>query len=378
MSIIVKRFKSTKLNKEFLDLPWKIWKEQPLNKFWPAPLKMQIKQLLDPTHPFHQHAQLELFGAYENNKLIARVVLIRDQTFIDFHQQEAGYFGFFESFNHAKAARLLFEQVRLRAKELGLHKLIGPFSPSMNYESGILVDGFERPSTAMTAHNPPYYDQLLTEAGFHKARDMYAYTYPAKDKISFPPAIQKISNRLKQRGFKVRSISKKYFEKELLQIIEIGNSASQNHWGFVPISSAEAKNLVNEVKLFYDPKLCLVVEKDNEIASFLFALPDFNELLLRIKNGKLFPFHWIYFLLYKLGILKIKRMRLIALASKPKFESAGLGALIYHEICQQYIKSDYIGGDAAWVMEDNEVINQIHQKLGSKITKTYRLYEMDL
>lgn len=372
-------FESSNILKEFINLPWAIWEGLDGKQYWPPPLRNQIKQILNINkHPFYQDAELYLFGVRKNNKLITRAALIIDHNYIRFHKKRHAYFGFFESFDDEQACAEIFKSIKQKASGLNISKIIGPFSPSMNYESGILIEGFDRHSLAMTAHNPPYYDKLLKSVGFSKARDMYAYTYPPKDVISFPPVVEKISSRLKERGFKVRNISKKNFEQELFEIIEIGNIASSGHWGFAPVSQSEAKSLAKEVKLFYDPKLFLVVEKDQQIVSFLLALPDFNELLLKIKNGKLFPFNWVYFFLYKLGLIRIKKLRLIALANRPDMESAGLGALIYHEICQQYINSDYEGGDAAWVMEDNETINQIHQKLGSKITKTYRLYEMDL
>ena len=54
-----------------------------------------------------------------------------------------------------------------------LRRARGPFSLSINDESGILVEGFDTPPTLLNPHNPRYYVDLVERAGFAKAMDMF-------------------------------------------------------------------------------------------------------------------------------------------------------------------------------------------------------------
>jgi hypothetical protein len=55
----------------------------------------------------------------------------------------------------------------------------GPFSLSINDESGLLVDGFDRPPSVMMGHARPYYAARLEALGLTKAKDLIAYDYDA-------------------------------------------------------------------------------------------------------------------------------------------------------------------------------------------------------
>jgi hypothetical protein len=54
---------------------------------------------------------------------------------------------------------------------------MGPIDYSTNYVCALLIDGFEFPPTVLTAHNPPYYRQLIEGCGFTKAKDWYAWWF---------------------------------------------------------------------------------------------------------------------------------------------------------------------------------------------------------
>ena len=56
-----------------------------------------------------------------------------------------------------------------------IHELRGPTNPSLNYECGLLIDGFDSPPTFMMTYNPPYYARLIENYGFRKSQDLYAF-----------------------------------------------------------------------------------------------------------------------------------------------------------------------------------------------------------
>ena len=56
-----------------------------------------------------------------------------------------------------------------------LTDLRGPVSPSIDYQAGVLVDGFELPPAFMMPYNPGYYGQLMAECGLAKSQDLFAF-----------------------------------------------------------------------------------------------------------------------------------------------------------------------------------------------------------
>ena len=57
-------------------------------------------------------------------------------------------------------------------------------NPSLNYEVGLLIEGFDDPPTFMMTYNPPYYAELIESYGFVKAHDLFAYSGTRKTSIT--------------------------------------------------------------------------------------------------------------------------------------------------------------------------------------------------
>ena len=84
--------------------------------------------------------------------------------------------GFFECENDPETAVALFSAVEKWASEKGMDFLRGPMNPSLNYESGLLVQGFEFPPAMMMPYNPPYYAELVRFCGYDKEKSAFVLT----------------------------------------------------------------------------------------------------------------------------------------------------------------------------------------------------------
>ena len=65
--------------------------------------------------------------------------------------------------------------VRLGFAERNIEAIRGPVNPSLNYECGLLIDGFHEPPWFMMTYNKPYYGRLIEQYGFRKAQDLFAF-----------------------------------------------------------------------------------------------------------------------------------------------------------------------------------------------------------
>jgi hypothetical protein len=53
--------------------------------------------LCSPKNPFFSHADVRFFIAFEGCSPVGRVVSIANRRHIEFHHEQAGFFGFYES-----------------------------------------------------------------------------------------------------------------------------------------------------------------------------------------------------------------------------------------------------------------------------------------
>src|SRR5919205_2641511 len=95
MSVEVRPVHSRADLMRFIKLPWRLYRNSPL---WVPPLISERKRHLDRDHnPFFQHAEAEYFLAWRGDEVVGRITAQIDHDFNDFHGNEWGMFGFFES-----------------------------------------------------------------------------------------------------------------------------------------------------------------------------------------------------------------------------------------------------------------------------------------
>ena len=156
----------------FINLPWKIYENYPL---WVPPIKSLVRRLLDPVkHPFWKFSERVLFLARRGSETVGRTAGIVDGNYNQHHNTKMGAWGFFECRQDTEAAAALFKAVEDWVREKGMTFLRGPLNPSMNYECGLLIEGFEQAPTIMMSYNPPYYADLIEANGFKKEKDLIA------------------------------------------------------------------------------------------------------------------------------------------------------------------------------------------------------------
>ena len=115
MAIFIREADRAAEVKEFIDLPFELYKDNP---YWIPNLKSEYRKMLDVNiYPFWQHAKRKLFLAYKDNKLSGRIAAITDDMHNKIHEEKAGFFGFFESINDQEAANALFDSAKKWLKE---------------------------------------------------------------------------------------------------------------------------------------------------------------------------------------------------------------------------------------------------------------------
>ena len=295
---------------------------------------------------------------------------------MDYHGENAGFFGLFECDDDPEAARSLLATAEAWAQERGLSIIRGPFNLSTNDElwsPGILIDGFERPPVVMMAHAPPYYQRLVESAGYEKSKDLLAYWVDAE--IAGLDRLGKAVDRIRERsGVTLRTIDMKRLDAEVALIQDVYNSAWERNWGFVPMSSDEIEHMAKSLEPVVNPDYCLLIEHDGQVVGFGVALPNYNEVLNHL-GGRLFPIGFLKFLFYR---RRIGTARVLTLGLKPGFRNRGLDAMVILELFRAGVRAGQPRGECSWILEDNWEMRRGLERIGGEAYKTYRVYEKNL
>lgn len=364
--------------KKFINVAWDINAKDPN---WVPPLKLQMLDNLDTKkNPFYQHAQIMCWNAYEGSRHVGRIAAIIDDVHNKIHNEKTGFFGFFEAINDQALALELFSHAEKWIKDKGMNNARGPVNPSLNHEAGLLVDGFKTAPYVMMTHNPDYYQSLIENAGYKKAKDLLAFEMSAKQE--FPERVMKIAEKVAAReGIKYRNIDMKRFKDEVKIIKDIYNDAWEHNWGFVPMNDAEFDHMAKSLKDAIWPEFCVIAEAHGEPIGFSLSLPDINQVLKTIPDGKLLP-TGIFKLLTGLNPKrkKIDRVRVITLGVKKQYRASGVASNFYLEAYKRANAMGLKGGEMSWILEDNEqMLSALRAFFGPHPPyKTYRIFDKSI
>lgn len=353
---------------EFVELPFALYRDDP---YWVPPLRIAVKELLDrKKHPFYANADAEFFLAHRDGRTVGRIAAIIDRNHNRFHEESAGFFGFFESVDDIGVAGALLEGAHSWVTRRGARCMRGPVSPSTNYECGILIEGFDSSPMVMMTYNPRYYPGLIEQAGLRKAKDLYAYLSNAN--VINLKKIERISARvLATNGVRVRPIDMKNFQRDVELVWEVYGKAWARNWGFIPMSREEFFLMGKEMKMILKPELVLIGEVADRVVGFALALPDVN-LALKHAGGSLFPTGLLKILYYQ---RLIRNVRVLALGVVEEYRASGLAAAFYATLVRNARKLGFGDCEMSWILEDNVLMNRSAEAMGAKRYKTYRIYE---
>ena len=357
---------------EFIRYPYQHYSDHPV---WVPPLLMEQKKLLNPKkNPFFANAEIALFLAEYNGSPAGRIAAIIDHRYNEHHDTKTGFFGFFECIDNPNTSALLFRVVEDWLKKRGMTEVLGPASPSMMDEIGILVEGFDKRPSILMPYNYDYYGRLVEEAGFEKATDLYTYlvTQDSVDRERALRAVEIVKKRLP--GIHVRPLNMKKIRDEVKIIRKIFNEAWKNNWGYIPLSEAEFDNFASDLKTIVDPDFAHIAELDGEPVGFSVGLPDYNQILKDL-NGKLLPFGFIKLLLRK---KKINKIRTALMGVLPSHQGKGIDVLLHREAIQNGLEKNFYSSEVGWILESNVQMIRVAEKIGGQLDKVYRMYRKDL
>jgi hypothetical protein len=357
---------------QFIKFAWQIYKNNP---YWVPPLIFDKKKILDTKkNPFYKHAQIQLFLAVRNGELVGRIAAIKNDLHNLYHNDRAGFFGFFECINDQEVANALFDAAKNWLKTKGCNEMHGPANPSSNDEYGMLLEGFDDSPRILMPYNPKYYLDLCENYGFKKAKDLFAYKLESERVLS-SEKLRRVADIARKRvNLKITELNMKDFKNELEKVKYVYNKAWAPNWGFVPLTDEEIDAMAKDLKPLAEPSLVLFGEIEGKLVGFALVLLDYNQIF-KSMNGRLFPFNFIKLFTQK---KKITWSRILTLGIIPEYQKRGLDSVFYWEIVNRARNINILLGEASWVLEDNEMMNRGAEVMGGILYKKYRIYSKEI
>jgi hypothetical protein len=360
--------------KEFIELPYRL---HSTSGVWVPPLRLERRLFLNRRlNAFFSHGDAQLFLARRDSRVVGRISAHYDDAFNAHHGNRWGMFGFLELEDDPEVLPPLLEAAERWLLSKGRDHMVGPMDFTMNDESGVMIEGFERAPLIKQPWHPPYYAQRAQEAGLAKAMDLLMWELEISDREKMLPIIFKLADEVEPRhGIRLRKMSRRSLRRDMDRFAEVYNSAWSENWGFSPYSKRDLDAYTRELHLVFDSHWFMVAETaDGETAAVAISVPDINQVLAKM-NGRLLPFGWWHFL--RKGRI-MDRVRVGFLGVKPEFQQTGVAARMYVEHFDMASSTPQTWGEMGWILETNTNMNRAMEAMGGRVVRRYRVYERPL
>lgn len=354
---------------------------QACNPHWVEQLHQELQWAFDPRRsPLVTENEVHTFVAFEDDIPVGRIATIVSPSFLERHGSGTGHFGLIEGIDDPRVFAALLDVAAATLRKAGLHRIQGPFSLSINHEAGLLVEGFDQPHTVRTNHVPPYYAKHMEAAGCHKAMDLLAACCKV-DQMTFPAEVAAIvakapvANRITTHGLSLTS-----WWSSFPRVLTLYNDAWEQNWGSVPVSEAEARMIACLMLPVSKPDWVRIAEWQGEPIAIVAQIPDVNEALAGL-DGRLLPFGFAT-LMWALHVRGTKRTRIPMIGVAAKWRSTRVGALAVSMLLAESIEQARKGGveeiEISWMLETNQAVLNLVERLDAQITRRFRIYERSI
>lgn len=369
--MLIQEVKDAKTEKEFLQLPFKIYKNDPN---WVPHLKQDIQAVFDPKkNKFFRHGEVIRWILIDNGKTVGRVAAFINHKANKKTKVPIGGMGFFECINEEKAAFMLFDQAKEWLKAKGMEVMEGPinFGEKDKYW-GLIIENFDYPPYYNQNYNPAYYIPFFENYGFKKYYEQYIFHRNTSDELI--PLLKEKSARIRKNPkFTFETIKKSKLEKYAEDFRTIYNRAWVKHDGFAGMEKRQSMAIMKTIKPILDEDLIYFAYYEGRPVGFFIALPEINQIFKHV-NGNLNWWGKLKFLYHKWKGTCTTFFGL-AFGIDPDFQGKGLEGAIFDE-CKKVIseKNKYDDVVITWIGDFNPKMIHVIENLGAKKLRTLATY----
>ncbi len=361
------------LLERFIRVPFAVHKD---DRAWVPPLLMEREEAFSPkTNPFLRRAEVCFWLAVRDGRDVGRITAQIDPLAQRDGAERVGHFGCLSAEDDPEAFAALLKTAEDFLRSRGVQHVQGPFSLSINEETGLLVDGFDTPPVLLMGHDPVYAGARLEALGYRKEKDVYAYMLDLER--PFSSSARRMLERPLASSITLRRLNFKDYANEIRRIVDIYNDAWSGNWGFVPLTEPEGEAMAKQMKMLLDDRLVWFAEENGQAVAFIVVLPNVNEAIRDLK-GRLLPFGWAK-LLWRLKSRRVRSARVPLMGVRRSLSGTLIGSAIPLQLIGAVLPAAidvfrFRWIELSWILEDNLPMRRILERLGAPTYKTYRVY----
>ena len=289
---------------------------------------------------------IEAVVAHSEGRTVARAMAILPVP-SDESLDPEGWIGLFECLPGVREAgvAVLEHCSRWLAKQ-GVARIQAPRVDRLR--AGLQISGFDLPQTIYTAHNPAFYADIFSAAGFGLATRMVSVLFSKRRAPTFLG--------LSRRDYTIRSVDPTRLDDEIARIEQFQASMFAGRIGHVTQSTAAARQMLSRLLPLLDPDLVIVATShSDETVGVLICVPD------AWQNKK-----------------PPDRARLISIGVAPEWQGRSVAMSMGALLAKTLLDKGYQTLEGSWVLESNRRPQVLAKLLGAKPGREFALFSMDL
>jgi GNAT superfamily N-acetyltransferase len=330
--------------------------------------------------PLVKENDVRAFVAFRDGAPIGRIASVVNNAHLTKYGDATGHFGLLQGVDDPQLFAALLDRAADDLRGKGMRRMQGPFSLTINHETGILIEGFDEPHVVRTNYSPPYYGRYIEAAGFTKSIDLLA-AHCMVAQSDFPRRVAKLVQK-SRLGAELKTYGLSYMDwnKKFQLVLGLYNDAWDENWASVPVSPAEGKWITGLVLPVSKPAWARIAEWHGEPVAIVSQIPDVNEAMADL-DGRLMPFGWAK-LMWRIHVQGTKRSRVPMIGVARKWRGTRVGSLAVSMLLAQAIDQAKAAGvedmEISWMLETNKAILNLVESLPAKVTRKFRVYERAL
>ena len=352
--VVVKKVTTKKQQKEFLDFPLKLYKDNP---YFVPPLYMDEKKIFNKNYVYNNICETVYYNAYKDNKIVGRISAILQKSSNEKWNQKRIRFTRFDSIDDQEVANALFKAVEDFAKEKQMDEVVGPLGFSDLEREGLLIEGFDYISTFEEQYNYPYYQRLIQNCGYTKEVDWIEHRlyYPKVESDRLAKYTDLIFKRFNLHYGKAKNTNE-FIKKYAEQFFEIIDITYENLYGTVPFTKEMKKMMIENFKLIVNVKNVAVILDENErVVSFGICFPSLSKAIQKSQGHLTLP--TLFRLLHDIKHPKTIDLGLIGVL--PEYAMKGVSSALISKILIMLKRDNLEYAETNLTLETNQhILNQ--------------------
>ncbi len=369
--ITVKEVSTGRERRDFLDFPLRLYRGNPC--FVP-PLYADEKKIFRKDYVYNDCCDAVYFNAYDpSGKMVGRISGIIQRAANEKNRERRARFTRFDSIDDPEVAAALFGAVEDWARKRGMDTVCGPLGFSDLEREGLLIEGFDQPSTFEEQYNADYYQRLIESLGYEKEVDWFEsqLRYPSPERVAeLEKAADIVAKRYKLRFGEAKSINdflKKYAD-DFFRLIDL---SYDKLYGTVPFTDGMKKMMIDNFKLLLDLRfVSVILDENGKVVCVGLCIPSISEAI-RKSNGHLTPAALVRILRAK---ARPKVIDLALVGVDPEYANRGIPIMMIAGMMKMLESSGVEYAETNLNLEDNYSIRNMWKRFEQKENKRRRSY----